>query len=51
MFTAEEGNLIISFCVICLANARKYSEEILRRLSFKNFEKVAEFSVPSSFTE
>ena len=41
MFTTEEGNLIISSCIICFANARKYSEEILRRLTFKYFNKVA----------
>ena len=51
IFTTEEGNLINSSCIICFANARKYFEEILRRLTFKYFEKVAEFSIPSSFTE
>ena len=51
MFATGEGNLIISSCVICFANARKYSEEELRRLTFKYFEKVAGFSIPSSFTE
>ena len=51
MFTTEEGNLIISSSVICLANARKYSEETLRRLTFKYFEKVSELSITSSFTE
>ena len=40
MFSTEEGNLIISSCIICFANARSYSEEILRRLTFKYFEKV-----------
>ena len=28
MPTTEEGNLIISFYIICFANARKYSAEI-----------------------
>ena len=51
MFSIEVGNVIISFCIICFANARKYFEKILRRLTFKYFEKVAEFSVPSSLTE
>ena len=51
MSSTEVGNVIISSRVICFANARKYSEEILRRLTFKYFEKVAEFSLPSSFTE
>ena len=45
MFITEESNLIISSCIISFANARKYSEEILRRLTFKYFEKVAEFSI------
>ena len=26
MFPIEEGNLIISSCIICFANARNYSE-------------------------
>ena len=43
MFTTEEWNLIISSCMICFANARKYFEEILWRLTFKYFEKVAIF--------
>ena len=53
MFTTEEGNVIVCYIlnVICSGNARKYSEEILRRLTFVYFEKVAEFSIPSSFTE
>ena len=51
MFTSDEGNLIISSCITCFANARKYSEEILQGLTFKHVEKVAEFSIPSSFTE
>ena len=51
MFTSEEGNLIISSCIICFAEARKYSEEIVRRLPFKYFAKLAEFSIPSSFME
>ena len=50
MFTTKEGNAIISSCIIRFANARKYSEEILRRLIFKYFEKVAEFSIPLSLT-
>ena len=49
MFTTEEGNFIISSCIICFADARKYSEEILRRLTFKYFEKVAEFSIHRLF--
>ena len=51
MFTTKERNLIISSCIVCFANARKYSKELLRRLTFKYFEKVAEFSIPSSSTE
>ena len=51
MFTTEEGNLVLSSCIICFANAKKYSEERLGRLTFKYFENVAEFSIPSSFTE
>ena len=51
MFTTKEGNLIISSCITCLANARKYSEETRRRLIFKYFEKAAKFSITSSFTE
>ena len=51
MFTTEEGNLIVSSCIICFANARKHFEEILRRLTFKYFEKVEEFSRTLSFTE
>ena len=50
MFTTEEGNL--TCCIVCFVNARKYSEEIRRqRMIFKNFEKVTELSIPSSFTE
>ena len=45
MFTTEEGNLIIRSRIICFANAMKYSEEILRRLTFKYFEKVAVFYI------
>ena len=37
--------------IICFASARKYSEEILRRLTFKYFEKIAKFCIPSSFKE
>ena len=50
MFTTKEGNLVISSCIISFANARKYSKEILRRLTFKYFQKVAEFAIPSSLT-
>ena len=31
MFTAKEGNLIISSCIICFANARKCSEEMQKK--------------------
>ena len=51
MFTTKERNLIISSCIKYFTNALKYFEEILRRLTFKYFEKVAGFSIPSSFTE
>ena len=52
MFTTKEGNhLIISSCIICFANARKCSKEIPLRLTFKYFEKVAQFSIPSYFKE
>ena len=51
MFTTEEGNVVISSCIICFVNARKYSEEILWGLTFKYFEKVAEFFITSSFSE
>ena len=51
MFATEEGNLFISSYVTSFANVRKYSEEILRRLTFKYLEKVAESSIPSSFRE
>ena len=27
MFTPEEGNVIISYCIICFAKAKKYSEK------------------------
>ena len=37
--------------LVLVLNARKYFEEILRRLTLKYFEKVAEVSIPSSFTE
>ena len=50
MFTTEEGNAIISFCIIiCLANARKYFEKKLRKLIFKSFEKVSIPFTPSFF--
>ena len=42
---------MISFSIICFANARWHSEEVLRKLTFNYFEKVAEFSIPLSFTE
>ena len=42
MFIIEVSNVIISSCIICFTNARKSSEDI--RLTFKYFEKVAEFS-------
>ena len=51
MLTTEMGNVINSSCIICFANARKYSEEILLRLTFKYFQKVTEFSMESFFTE
>ena len=51
LLTTKERNLIIRSCIICFANARKYSEETLRRLNFKYFEKVAEVSTSSPFME
>ena len=51
MFTIEEGNDVISSCIICFASVRKNSDEMLRRLTFIYFEKVSEFSTPSFFTE
>ena len=30
MFTTEEGNVIISSCIICFANARKHSDRYPR---------------------
>ena len=51
MFTTKEGNLTISSYITCFANARKYSEEIFRKLPLKYFEKVADFSIPSFFSE
>ena len=51
IFTTKEGTIIISSCIICFANARKYFEEIIQRLTFKYFEKVAQFSILSSFAE
>ena len=51
MFSTEEGNVIISSCIICFANARKYFENIFGRMTIKYFEKVVEFSLPSSFTK
>ena len=46
MFTTEERNVITSSYIICSTNASKYSEDILRKLTFKYLEKA-----PSSFTE
>ena len=51
MFSTEVVNVIISSCIIYFANARKYFEKILWRLTIKYFEKVAEFSISSSFTQ
>ena len=51
LLTTKERNLIISSCIIRFANARNYSEETLRRLNFKYFEKVAEVYTPSIFME
>ena len=51
MFSLEVGNVIISSCIMFFANARKYFEKILRRLTFKHFEKVVRFFIPSSFTK
>ena len=51
MFITEKGNVIIGYCIICFAKDRKYSEEILQRLNFKYFKKIAEFSIPSFFRE
>ena len=39
MFSLEVGNVIISSCIMFFTNARKYFEKILRRLTFKYFEK------------
>ena len=44
MSTTKEVNLIVNSCIICLANARKYSGEKLRRLTCKYFENVAIFN-------
>ena len=42
MFSTEVGKVIISSYIICSANARKYFEKILQKLTFKKyFEKVA----------
>ena len=43
--------MLLSVVITCFTNARKNSEETLWRLTFKYFEKVAEFSVPLSFKE
>ena len=42
---------ILSLVLVLYVSARKHSEWILQRLTLKYFEKLAEFSVPSSFTE
>ena len=39
MFSTEEGNVIISSCIICFANARKYFENIFGRMTIKYFKK------------
>ena len=38
-------------CLAMKSGMLSYSEDILRRLTFKHFGKVAEFSIPLSFTE
>ena len=43
LFGTYVGNVLISSCIICLANARKYFEKILWRLTFKYFGKGATF--------
>ena len=44
------GNVVISSCIICFTNARKYFEKIIGRLLLKHLEKVAEFSITLFFT-
>ena len=51
IFSTKVGNVISSSSNISFANARKYFEKILPRLTFKYSEKVGKFSIPSSFTE
>ena len=46
-----ERGMLLSVVIICFTNARKNFEETLWRLTFKYFEKVAEFSVPLFFKE
>ena len=45
------GDVVISSCIICFANARKYFEKKIWRLLFKHLEKIAEFSIPLFFTK
>ena len=49
MLGAEVRNVIITSYIKCFSNVRKYFEKIFQRLTFKYFEKVAQFSKPSSF--
>ena len=49
MLGAEVRNVIITSYIKCFANVRKYFERIFQRLTFKYFEKVAQFSKSSSF--
>ena len=51
IFSTKVGNVISSSSNISFANARKYFEKILPRLTFKYSEKVGKFSIPSSFME
>ena len=51
IISTKVGNVISSSSNISFANARKYFEKILLRLTFKYSEKVGKFSIPSSFTE
>ena len=48
-FTTEVGILLLVLYIF--GNSRKYFEKTLRRLTFKNFDKVAEVFIPSFFTE
>ena len=47
LFGTEMANVIISSLIIYFANARNYFEKTLRILTFKYFEKVPEFPIPS----